>query len=138
MSREYYQSRRSLCCGQCRRRTTPQSVRFFGRRWYVTPVFLLINALKSGWSERRCAQVKRHFGVLMSKRTWRRWRLWWIECFELTDFWKQAKGLIPISNLLGPFPRGLFNMYLSTPWIDRFVSLVQFFAPITAGAFRAV
>ena len=35
---EHYQFRRSVCCGKCRKRHTPPSVRFFGRRWYVAPV----------------------------------------------------------------------------------------------------
>ena len=60
----HYQFRRSLCCGSCRKRHTPPSVRFFGRRWYVTSVFILINALNRGWSHRRRAQIiNHHFGV---------------------------------------------------------------------------
>lgn len=30
--REYYDKRFSFCCSECRKRTAPQSVRFFGRR----------------------------------------------------------------------------------------------------------
>ena len=29
-----YEERFSFCCADCRKRTTPSSVRFFGRRWY--------------------------------------------------------------------------------------------------------
>lgn len=135
---EHYQFRRSLCCGKCRKRHTPPSVRFFGRRWYVAPVFILINALTGGWSYRRRVQIiKRHFGVTMSKRTWRRWIRWWHKFFEATDFWKQAKGKIHIDYIIGPFPRRLLGMY-QVLWIDRFVLLLQFLAPLTAGAFRAV
>jgi hypothetical protein len=136
-SRDYYQTRFSSCCGDCRRRKTPKSVRFFGRRWYVAPIFILMNALKLHWSDRNCASIQRHFGIKMTKRTWRRWRRWWLECFELTDFWKQAKGLISINYCIGPFPRTLFHIY-PLPWSSRFVSVLKFFAPLTAGAFRAV
>jgi len=135
---EHYQFRRSLCCGKCRKRHTPPSVRFFGRRWYVASVFILINALKGGWSYRRRVQIiNYHFGVVMSKRTLQRWLRWWRKCLEVTDFWKQAKGQIHIDYLIGPFPRRLLSMYQMS-WIDRFVLLLQFFAPLTAGAFRAV
>lgn len=72
-----YQFRRSFCCSDCRRRTTPATVRFFGRRWYVAPTFILLNALSSNWSHRRRAQIiQRHFGLTMSKRTLLRWRRW--------------------------------------------------------------
>ena len=35
----------SFCCAVCRRRVTPPSVRFFGRRFRVAPLFLLMSAL---------------------------------------------------------------------------------------------
>lgn len=135
---DYYQFRRSACCSQCRRRNTSQSVRFFGRRWYVMPIFVLINALSGGWSYRRRAQmIKYHFDITVSERTWRRWRHWWRDCFEVTDFWKQAKGQIHINYLTGPFPRRLLSLYRES-WTNRLVLLLQFFAPLTAGVFRAV
>ena len=37
-----YEERFSFCCADCRKRTTPSSVRFFGRRWYPAPLLLLI------------------------------------------------------------------------------------------------
>ena len=133
-----YQFRLSFCCKTCRRRHTSQSVRFFGRRWYVSSVFILINALRGGWSyRRRSRMIQQHLGITMSERTWRRWCCWWREFFEETKFWRQAKGLIPLDYLSGPFPRRLFGMY-KPPWIDRFLSVLSFLAPLTAGAFRAV
>ena len=35
----------SFCCAACRGRTTPPSVRFFGRRFSVAPVFLAASLL---------------------------------------------------------------------------------------------
>ena len=35
----------SLCCSVCRRRVKPPSVRFFGRRFRVAPLFLVVSAL---------------------------------------------------------------------------------------------
>ena len=61
--RVYYNERLSFCCADCRKRFTPPSVRFFGRRWFVAPVFLLICLFKLGINERRIAQVKQHFGI---------------------------------------------------------------------------
>ena len=43
--RSHYQRRLSFCCADCRKRATPPSVRFFGRRWYPAPLLVLISAL---------------------------------------------------------------------------------------------
>lgn len=79
--RDHYSERLSFCCDTCRKRITPSSARFFGRRWYPAPVFMLICLLSLGINERRLAQMKRHFGLTVSESTWRRWRRWWRECF---------------------------------------------------------
>lgn len=74
--RHAYDERFSLCCDNCRKRTTPASVRFFGRRWYPAPLLLLISALMTSISDTRLEQVKRHFGISVSESTWKRWRRW--------------------------------------------------------------
>ena len=74
--RPLYNERYSLCCSTCRKRVTPPSVRFFGRRWFPAPFLVLISILMNGASDRRLVQVKRHFGIAVSKSTWRRWRGW--------------------------------------------------------------
>ena len=35
----------SFCCAECRRRVTPPSSRFFGRRFRVAPLFLVVSVL---------------------------------------------------------------------------------------------
>ena len=35
----------SFCCADCRRRVKPPSSRFFGRRFRVAPLFVVVNAL---------------------------------------------------------------------------------------------
>ena len=57
--RHYYQKRFSFCCGKCRRRVTPESVRFFGRRWYVAPFLLLTSILASRPSQKKLHQIKK-------------------------------------------------------------------------------
>lgn len=135
--REYYQQRLSLCCGQCRKRLTPQSVRFFGRRWFPGPIVILISALKQGATERRCAQIRRHFGIVISQSTWSRWRRWWRIEFVATSFWQQDKALVPIAYLSGPFPRTLLSVFLGR-LEEQLVLLLRFLAPLTAGVLRAV
>lgn len=154
--REHYEERYSHCCGQCRKRTTSQSVRFFGRYWYSAPLLILISALISGSFNKCSAQLYQLFGVSISKRTWKRWREWWKEAFIFTRFWKGITGIIPIEYLSGPFPRHLFSLYtptsargvfpegeaqlqgVDTPFSRRLVWVLRFVAPLTAGFLRAV
>jgi hypothetical protein len=135
--REHYDSRRSFCCGDCRKRVTTPSVRFFGRRRFPAAIMLLISAFISSTSRRRYHQVTHYFGITMSLRTWVRWRRWWRECFIGTAFWKQAKAQLPSKALVGPFPRQLFSIYPGRQ-NERLVMVLQFLAPLTAGVYRAV
>lgn len=52
---ERFNRRSSFCCGQdgCRRRATPPSVRFLGRRVYLGAVVVLLSALHHGVTVRR-------------------------------------------------------------------------------------
>lgn len=135
--REYYERRRSLCCGDCRKRITTPSVRFFGRRRFPAAIMLLISAFMSRGSRRRYHQVKRYFGINISLRTWMRWRRWWQECFIGTSFWKQAKAHLPLTALDGLFPRQLILIYPDRLSV-RLEKALQFLAPLTAGVYRAV
>jgi hypothetical protein len=136
--RDDYRERLSFCCDTCRKRTTPASVRFFGRRWYPAPVFMLICLLSLGINERRLAQMKRHYDVTVSESTWKRWRRWWREAFVMTDFWREEKGLA-VSKLdeTISFPRALLKLFSGT-FDERLGLLLRFLSPLTGGFLRAV
>lgn len=135
--RNSYEERFSFCCNTCRRRTTPPSVRYFGRRWYPAPLLLLISALMVSLHEDRLIQIKRHFGITVSESTWKRWRRWWRDTFVETAFWKQACGLIPESKTSIPIARRMFMAFQGA--IDnKMLLLLKFISPITAGHLRAV
>jgi len=74
--RSRYEQRFSLCCATdgCRRRSTPPSMRFLGRRRYIA-VLMLLSSTRSGRPSRRCERLRRAIGV--SQRTMTRWRRWW-------------------------------------------------------------
>lgn len=135
--RSLYEERFSFCCDDCRCRTTPPSVRFFGRRWYPAPLLLLISALLISINEHRLSQVKRHFGINVSESTWKRWRRWWRDVFIKTAFWKQSRGLIPESKKTVTMARHMLIAFQGT--IDnKMLLLLKFISPITAGHLRAV
>jgi len=86
--------RLSLCCGRegCRRRVTPPSVRFFGRRVYAAVAFLLVSTLLTERiSEKVAGQIEFEIGV--SLETLKRWRRWWRERFVRSRFWSWARGM---------------------------------------------
>jgi hypothetical protein len=136
--RTHYDERLSFCCDNCRKRITPFSVRFFGRRWYPAPLFLLISSLMRSVSERHLDQLKQHFGLIVSESTWKRWRLWWRESFVTTRFWQYAKGLIPTAlETNKSFPRALLDAFEGT-LEEKMVFLLRFLSPLTSGVVQAI
>ena len=81
--------RHSLCCATCRRRVLPPSVRFFGRRFRVAPLFLAVSALLLAGGARLEA-IGRQWGIPVL--TLRRWRRWWRETFPDTGPWRWKRG----------------------------------------------
>ena len=136
--RESYDERLSFCCDTCRRRTTPPSVRFFGRRWFPAPLLILICVLQIGINERRLTQIKRHFGFFVSESTWKRWRRWWRESFVETLFWQQTKSLVITAiNIDTPLPRALLDIF-SGKIEEKIHQALKFLSPLTGGVLRAV
>jgi len=83
-----YESRLSFCCATegCRRRTTPPSVRFLGRKVYLGVVVVLISALEGGLSPRRRRQLVDALEV-PAQTLWR-WQQWWREVFAEGPRWR--------------------------------------------------
>lgn len=94
--------RLSFCCDRddCRKRTTPPSVRFLGRKVYLGAVIILISALRHGPSPRRVHELSERFGV--DRCTIARWQVFWRDLFPQTPFWKLARArLKPLVNIAG-------------------------------------
>jgi hypothetical protein len=79
---EAFRRRFSLCCGRdgCRRRATPPSVRFLGRRVYVGAVVIVASVVALALSAASAA--RRATGV--PAKTTRRWLRWWRGPFMAT------------------------------------------------------
>ena len=83
----------SFCCADCRRRVTPPSARFFGRRFRVAPLFVMVNALMlAGGAGVEGLACKWGIPVL----TLRRWRRWWRETFPATRPWRWKRGELAV------------------------------------------
>ena len=128
---EHWTERHSFCCDQdgCRRRHTPPSVRFLGRKVYVGFVVVLKTALHQGLNAARLAQLRTVLPQI-DRRTVERWRRWWREQFVATAFWKvaQARFSPPLSAV--PLPLGLCERFpIDTP--EGLGKLLRWLAPIT-------
>ena len=129
-----HRRRLSFTCGACRRRTTPPSVRFMGRRVFTFPLILVADALASGLRDaRRAAALLSELGV--DRRTFDRWRRWWRTEFADSRFWRVARARFspPVDpacprRLLPRFRRGALGL----------VDLLRFLSPLSCSSNHAL
>ena len=78
--------RLSFCCAQegCRKRLTPGSVRFLGRKVYFGVIVLLASVIYQGGTASQRYRLEDRLGV--SERTLVRWRRWWWQDFAQSRF----------------------------------------------------
>ena len=129
---EEYGRRLSFCCDRdgCRKRTTPPSVRFLGRKVYLGAVVVLVSAMRQGPTPRQIAELTRLFGA--SRRTIARWQVFWQETFSRTPFWKIARvRLVPVIEI-DSLPRALTEAFLRNGELTpAWGKLLRFLSPIS-------
>lgn len=133
---ELYEQRLSFCCDQesCRRRLTPRSVRFLGRRWFAFAMVLLACVLDHGATSKRTAQLK---GLLdVSEETLGRWRRWWRRTFPATSVWQELRGLFVPAIRPAEIPRALLERSTITGDGPRVGALLLLMSPLSTGSHR--
>jgi len=126
-----YQSRLSFCCAQdgCRRRSTPASVRFLGRKVYLGVIVVLLTALHHGLTETRRRRLIEELDVPL--QTLWRWRCWWREQFVATRCWGALAGqLIPPIDA-DSLPGSLLERLSGRALSERLVQLLVLISPVT-------
>jgi len=136
-----YDRRHSFCCDRegCRRRATPASLRFLGRRVYLGVVVVLVSIMAHGLTSTRLAQLRDDLGGSLNVRTLARWRTWWREAFPQSPFWKHARGRFAAPMDRRRLPAALLARFRGTTLRLRLHALLQFLAPLTgsgAGSLR--
>ena len=129
---EDYRCRFSFCCDRdgCRKRLTPPSVRFLGRKVYLGAVVILISAMRQGPSPRRVRDLSSLFGV--DSATITRWQAFWRDHVPKTPFWRLASArLVPLVEIVA-LPLSLVEAFGRTndPYQD-WVKLLRFVSPLT-------
>lgn len=123
--------RLSFCCAVegCRKRCTPPSVRFLGRRVYRATVFVIVSVLRHGPTPERVRKLQELFGA--SRRTIERWCTWWRTSFVESHLWRAAAFVPPIAS--ADLPRALLELFRGGDG-SRLVALLRFLEPVTGGA----
>jgi len=129
--RSRHRLRFSLCCGKdgCRKRETPGSLRFLGRKVYFGAMVVLISAMQSGLTPERMKRLKELVGV--SRRTVLRWRDWWHTVFAMSPFWRAQRGLAPSATTVD-LPASLLKSFAGVT-LQQLLSLLRLLVPITTG-----
>ena len=127
-----YDKRFSYSCAVdgCRKRHTPPSARFLGRRIYLGVIVVLATAMQQGLAPWRLSRLRAELGV--SRQTLERWRTWWQEVFTESAFWKVAKAAFvpPVGETI---PRSLLERFMGDE-VERLAAVMRFLSPLSTPA----
>jgi hypothetical protein len=128
---ESYESRLSFCCARdgCRRRSTPASVRFLGRKVYLGVIVVLITALHHGLTDQRRRRLIEQLDV-PAQTLWR-WRRWWRQRFVETRCWQALAGQLIAPLVTDSLPGSLLERLSGKGLSERLVQLLILISPVT-------
>ena len=134
---ESWTTRLSFCCGRegCRRRSTPPSVRFLGRKVYVA-VVVTLGCVTRG------RRLSAHVRVLeetlrVSPATVRRWLAWWRQAFATTDLWVGLRGMFMPPPDEAKLPATLLAKFNGVAH-EALISFLKFISPVTTRTVHAM
>ena len=130
---EGYDVRLSFCCAidGCRKRVTPSSFRFLGRKVYVATIVVLACALREGPTPTRMKRIQQMTGV--SRRTVERWCGWWRTAFAASGFWDTASASFMPPVNTGSLPASLLERFVGDG-DAQLRALLRLLGPITGNA----
>ena len=128
-----YDWRFSYSCAvrTCRKRHTPASTRFLGRRIYLGIIVVLATTMQQGPAPWRAGRLRDELGV--SRQTLERWRAWWREAFVESAFWKAAKAAFSPAVAEAEAPRSLLERFGGDE-LERLAALMRFLSPLSTPA----
>jgi hypothetical protein len=129
---EHQRLRLSFCCDRdgCRKRVLPPSVRFLGRRVYLSAIVVLIGAMRQGPTPRRVSELAKRFGA--DESTIARWQTFWRQHFPRTPFWEIARARFVTLDEIAGLVYSLVDTFLRRhPPCEGWILLLRFLSPIT-------
>lgn len=125
----HYSQRFSFCCSVCRKRTTPPSVRFLGRKVYLGAFITLISAGVHGLSPEQRAAVLDEQDI--SAQTLHRWRRWWTYYVPASAFWRSLSGWFSPPIQYKTLPGALLDRLKGSTLALRLRQLLSLICPLT-------
>ena len=124
-------ARFSFCCSVdgCRRRVTPPSVRFLGRKRYLSALIVLLSAMLQDPNQRRPQGLATLTGV--SRKTLLRWQTWWRETFPSSRFWRYCQSFIQPPVDSDCLCRELVNRFSAQHELTSLGRLLRFLSPLS-------
>lgn len=128
-----YDERFSYSCAvrSCRKRHTPASTRFLGRRIYLGIIVVLAAAMQQGPAPWRARRLREELGV--SWQTLKRWREWWRVEFVESAFWKAARAAFAPPVAGGEVPGEVLERFGGDE-VARLAALMRWLMPVTTSA----
>jgi hypothetical protein len=129
-----YETRLSFCCANegCRRRCTPPSVRFLGRKVYLGSIVILVMAMEHGLSIKRRKRLIDQLDLY--PQTLSRWRQWWRQIFPVSRCWQTHKSHFIPSVDIRQLPGALLGRLHGNNLAHRVCLLLRLLMPITTSS----
>lgn len=124
----------SLCCDRegCRRRATPPSVRFLGRKVYVGAAVVIASVVAR--SAASVGAARRATGICT--RTVRRWSRWWRDGYGTSEHFAEARSRMAQPVEVSGLPGSLWQRFAgrARDVLEALERLLGFIAPVTTGS----
>ena len=126
-ARADYELRFSFCCNRCRKRSTSMSVRFLGRRVYLSLAIVLMSTRRAGSTS---TQAKLSATLVIPARTLKRWSTWWAEIFPITPLWQASCARFMPAVATNNLPANLISRFIGSA-TESMARFLAFLTPLT-------
>jgi hypothetical protein len=127
-----YRIRLSFCCELCRKRLTPPSLLFLGRKAFFAVWVLLLPLLRQGPTRQSLDRLAQVFAV--SRRTLLRWRRFWQQTVPQSRFWQARQGDFATPVAPGALPSSLVAAFALLEGVrERALAVLRWLSPLSAG-----
>ena len=126
-----YIYRESFCCASCRRRTTPVSLRFLGRKVYLGALLILF-----GNAAPDAAPTPMLYRALAARtgipsRTLERWRQWWTETLPGSRWWRELRSSFVPMIRTSTLPNALLERVTAADETGRLIRVLALTRPLS-------
>ena len=124
--------RKSFCCCECRKRTTPSSVYYQGRKVFAFAIVVLVSYLREDRDRVAMKVLSETFQV--SEVTIRRWLKWWKEVVASSEFWATHRSYVVPGISPDLFLTSLWEKYTCESFLSpkqALIKLLQFLSPLS-------